>query len=86
MVSKKHGDYEMRQKSKMKRKLNYADYLLPRGASDDVMIPRGAGDSVMISRGAGDGVMIPRGASDVVIIVRGDAVVPANRKRDGSSE
>ena len=73
MVSEKHGDREMRQKRKMKRKLKYKNFLLPLGAGDDLLKPLG-GDLGLLPLGAGDllpisdGDLLPLGAGDLLPI------------------
>jgi hypothetical protein len=60
MLSKKHDDLEIRQNRTMKRKLKYADYLLPRGSTDDLLIPKGTRDNLLRPKGSTDYLLIRR--------------------------
>jgi hypothetical protein len=70
MLSKKHDDLEIRQNRTMKRKLKYADYLLPRGSTDDLLIPKGTRDNLLRPKGSTDDLLIPRGTRDNLLLPR----------------
>jgi hypothetical protein len=54
---------------RQKRKLKYADFLLPLGAGDDLLMPLG-GDHGLLPLGAGD--LLPIGDDDLLPLGAGD--------------